>query len=57
MKLTPVGFLLAPLHCAFPAYEVYINGRRVHEYSPIPEGWGPLGLFRFNKTFDNSGDL
>ena len=44
-------------HTAFPAYEVYINGQRVHEYSPIPSGAGTYSLMMYNKTFDNQGSL
>jgi hypothetical protein len=45
-------------HCRFPAYEVYINGNRVHQYSPIPTGVSPvLGIMQYDRTFDNSGGL
>jgi hypothetical protein len=44
-------------HARFPAYEVYINNQRVHEYSPIPSGSGIGGLPFFDRTFNNHGSL
>ncbi|MDB4793504.1 hypothetical protein OAG63_00560 [Methylacidiphilales bacterium] len=38
---TPPTYTLTGSHKLFPAYEVYINGQLVHDYSPIPGGYTP----------------
>ena len=43
-------------HRYFPAYEVYINKNRIHQHSPVPGGWSPLGLF-VPFPFHDHGDL
>jgi hypothetical protein len=41
---TPPTYTLTGNHKLFPAYEVYINGQLVHDYSPIPGGDTPYAL-------------
>ena len=43
---TPPTYTLSGNHKLFPAYEVYINGQLVHDFSPIPGGNTPyvMGL-------------
>ena len=41
---TPPTYTLTGNHKLFPAYEVYINGQLVHNYSPIPGGDTPNAL-------------
>ena len=38
------GYSISGSHDGFPAWEMYINGTRVHEYDPIPNGCTPLSL-------------
>ena len=43
--------------CRFPAYEIYVNGQRIHKYDPVPKGRGPWGLTRFDRSFNHTGLL
>lgn len=43
--------------CEFPAYEIYINGQRIHHFDPEPEGYTPFNLSFFDINFNNSGNI
>jgi hypothetical protein len=40
----PLSYTWVGLHEYFPAWELYINGSRKHEYDPVAEGYGPDAL-------------
>jgi hypothetical protein len=37
-------FTLTGSHTQFPAFEIYINGQRIHHYDPIPAGKSPIDI-------------
>ncbi len=47
LKRGASGQLLAQLtgnHDGFPAYELYVNGQRIHHYDPVAAGKSPMAL-------------
>jgi hypothetical protein len=41
----PPTYTLTGSHELYPAYEVYINGQLIHDYTPIPGGHTPSSMF------------
>jgi len=39
-------------NCRFPAYEIYINGQQVYHFDPVPQGFAPIDLTHYDRTYN-----